>query len=350
MAADYYREIENPSDPERGYKPAADLWSLGILAACLLTGHRFCELSQEEIVRNINRDILETKGNEISTTAMNFLHRLLVIEPDDRMTATEARHHIWLTRPRTEAAQIEETYRNIIRHWKPRADNTQVVEDIPSRSPPRRSPKLRQKIPDTNAPYLGLQHRLYERKHRPRRESLIETLNQAGMESGNWFVDSNETKSRFFTEKKDHDLCVSGADMFESLKRSRKEIQYPLENGGNFAQCTGVRDELPKIGPVENVNCSAIEYDSDTETGEYPIARSNRAETELKEPSVVEKEDVSKKRIRSWDSEDKRLYSTISKMHTPFASARILRESLTQMKAPEKERDSTEQIQGIVGK
>ncbi|EPE27993.1 Protein kinase-like (PK-like) [Glarea lozoyensis ATCC 20868] len=343
-------EIENPSDPEKGYKPAADLWSLGILAACLLTGHRFCELSQNEIVREINRDTLKTKGNEISTTAMNFLRRLLVIEPDDRMTAAEARHHIWLTRPRTEAAQIEDTYRNIIRHWKPRADNIHVVEDIPSRSPPRHSSKIRQKIPDTSAPYLGLQHRLSEKKHRPRRESLIEILNQAGMESGNWFVDSNETRSRFFTEKKVRDQCVSGADMFGSMKISQKEIKYALEDEKSVAPCTGIGDESSRRAPLEDVNDCAIEYDSETETGDYSITRSDRAEAEPQNPKVVEKEDLSKKRTRSWDSEDKRLYSTISKKHPPFASAKVLRESLTQKKVSGKERDSTAQTQEIIGK
>jgi serine/threonine protein kinase len=302
------------------------------LTACILTGQRFCELNQNEIVKQINRDNLTTKGREVSTTAMSFLRGLLVIEPDDRITAKEARRHRWLTRPRTEAAQIEETYKNILHHWKPRAENIKVLEAFPRPSAPRNKPKIRQRIPDTTTPYLSLQHRLSERRQRPRQESLVNILNKAGLESGNWFVNSSETRSRFFPQKKDtHSHTVNGADMFGSIRNSQKWITNTIQPVLTHQQPPDLQEDQDEAPNSQDVCDCAVEDESDEEIAK--ISKQRDIQTDLdpadEQATPTESEATKRKRSRleSWNTEDKRLYSRLSKAHPPFASAKVLRES-----------------------
>jgi hypothetical protein len=284
-------------------------------------------------VEQINRDTLTTKGMEVSTTAMSFLRGLLVIEPDDRITAKEARRHRWLTRPRTEAAQIEETYKNIVHHWKPRAENIQVLEVFPLPSPPRSKPKIRQRIPDTSTPYLGLQHRLNERRLRPRQESLVNILNKAGLESGNWFVNSSETRSRFFRPETDGPShTVSGADMFGSIRNSQKWIENTCEPDKTYQQQPELREDRIGTSNSEDVNDCDIKHGSDKESMVPEQRDSQAGVVAVHEQEVpMESEVIKRKRSRSesWYIEDKRLHSTLSKAHPPFASAKVLREPLS---------------------
>jgi serine/threonine protein kinase len=112
-----------------GYTKAADLWSLGILTASLLTGdlmiprEDLSSLSQVEIADRFLRvddSFTRRQWTEMPPRALRFLRRLLVVDPEDRMTAAEAVHHSWYTKPASEAEALVDGIKRINRFWKQR--------------------------------------------------------------------------------------------------------------------------------------------------------------------------------------------------------------------------------------
>jgi len=83
-----------------GYDKEVDLWSIGVITYILLCG--FPPFYNEhlpvlfEAIMNAEYDYPEDYWDEISDTAKNFIDRLLVIEPEKRMTTTQALAHPWL--------------------------------------------------------------------------------------------------------------------------------------------------------------------------------------------------------------------------------------------------------------
>jgi len=188
-----------------GYTHAADLWSLGVLAACMLTGDTtiprqvLSGLSLSDIeARYLGID--DQNAREawllIQPRALKFIRKLLIIDPEKRMTADEAICHPWFTKPRREAEALMEGIEKINVFWEKRNVNTEILEFFPgvdvmgSIGPEPEIPvqKFRKKVPDaTLSPYFGLDRHLYQREE-PTRKRILQDL----MDSGSQFVASKE--------------------------------------------------------------------------------------------------------------------------------------------------------------
>ncbi|XP_054715944.1 serine/threonine-protein kinase 17A-like [Uloborus diversus] len=85
------------------YEPISlptDMWSIGILTYVLLSGHSpFGGDTKQETFCNITRGTLEFPSDlfgTVSNNAKDFIRRLLVREPSERMSAKECLSHPWL--------------------------------------------------------------------------------------------------------------------------------------------------------------------------------------------------------------------------------------------------------------
>lgn len=85
------------------YEPislATDMWSIGILTYVLLSGHSpFGGDTKQETFCNITRGTLEFPADlfgSVSNHAKDFIRRLLVRNPSERLTAKECLSHPWL--------------------------------------------------------------------------------------------------------------------------------------------------------------------------------------------------------------------------------------------------------------
>ncbi|CAL4068028.1 unnamed protein product, partial [Meganyctiphanes norvegica] len=86
------------------YEPirlATDMWSVGVLAYVLLTGHSpFGGDTKQETFLNISQgklDFEEDLFENVSGEAMDFISRLIVVNPSGRLTVDKALEHPWLT-------------------------------------------------------------------------------------------------------------------------------------------------------------------------------------------------------------------------------------------------------------
>ncbi|XP_076360834.1 serine/threonine-protein kinase 17B-like [Tachypleus tridentatus] len=85
------------------YEPislATDMWSIGVLAYVLLSGHTpFTGETKQETFWNITSGILDFPGElfgGVSNDAKDFIQRLLITEPSERMTVKECLQHSWI--------------------------------------------------------------------------------------------------------------------------------------------------------------------------------------------------------------------------------------------------------------
>jgi calcium-dependent protein kinase len=84
------------------YTSQADLWSIGVVAYILLANGRmqpFEGKNPKQLVANVLRGRFSFDDKEIwepiSPSAQDFVSKLLVLEPDRRLTASTAREHRW---------------------------------------------------------------------------------------------------------------------------------------------------------------------------------------------------------------------------------------------------------------
>jgi serine/threonine protein kinase len=84
----------------KGYDQQSDMWSVGCIIFLLLSGNLpFMGRSQKELFRKIVAGKYEFKPEDwdsVSDDAKDLVTRLLVLDPDKRMTAAEAVRHPWL--------------------------------------------------------------------------------------------------------------------------------------------------------------------------------------------------------------------------------------------------------------
>jgi serine/threonine protein kinase len=132
-------EVGNFKESPLGYTKAADLYSLGVLAASLLTGdlmiprEELAILSQVEIADRligIEDDWARRQWKDMPPRALNFVRKLLKIDSEQRMTAAEAVEHSWFTRPASEAAALAEGIKRINRFWKRRDISSEEVLEV----------------------------------------------------------------------------------------------------------------------------------------------------------------------------------------------------------------------------
>jgi serine/threonine protein kinase len=196
LPADYgYREVEAVEETNVGYKKAADLWSFGVLTACMFTGNlvvppkELAELSQVEIAARflgMDDQYARAEWQRIPPRALEFIRRLLVIDPDNRITVDEALDHPWYSKPPREAEALTQALRRINQFWKPHEKDDEIIQTLPgvvlNAAPPQKPPlvKSRKKVPDTSlSPYFGLGRHLVQRTQSTRKR-ILEDLTEPG--------------------------------------------------------------------------------------------------------------------------------------------------------------------------
>eukprot|EP01111_Echinosteliopsis_oligospora_P010043 TRINITY_DN3050_c0_g1_i1.p1 TRINITY_DN3050_c0_g1~~TRINITY_DN3050_c0_g1_i1.p1 ORF type:complete len:330 (-),score=81.66 TRINITY_DN3050_c0_g1_i1:136-1125(-) len=82
------------------YDTAVDMWSIGVITYILLCGYTpfFADTHQElfQKITSLDYDFPSPEWDEISDTAKNFIKKLLVKSPFDRLSAADALDHPWL--------------------------------------------------------------------------------------------------------------------------------------------------------------------------------------------------------------------------------------------------------------
>lgn len=82
------------------YDNSVDMWGIGIITYILLSGYppfyADTDLAIFDRIMNVDYDFDDECWDEVSDLAKDFIGKLLVREPEERMTAEEALAHEWL--------------------------------------------------------------------------------------------------------------------------------------------------------------------------------------------------------------------------------------------------------------
>lgn len=129
--------------PEEGYSKSVDMWSIGSITATILSGdvifvdrnHPRYDLDPRSVIVSLaagcDLSILDNEYHpvwrKIENGPKDFIRKLLVLEEDERMSATEAITHSWF---RTLLDDAEKLYNLSVQHWTPREEKVQLVERI----------------------------------------------------------------------------------------------------------------------------------------------------------------------------------------------------------------------------
>jgi calcium-dependent protein kinase len=94
-----------PEVLERSYNEKCDLWSCGVILYILLTGEApFNGSDDAEIIRNIKKGNLDfRKLNKVSKEVLDLVKKLLVRNPNDRISAEDALIHPWFAMNNTKS-------------------------------------------------------------------------------------------------------------------------------------------------------------------------------------------------------------------------------------------------------
>eukprot|EP00388_Colpodella_angusta_P007921 GDKJ01022004.1.p1 GENE.GDKJ01022004.1~~GDKJ01022004.1.p1 ORF type:complete len:613 (-),score=160.07 GDKJ01022004.1:1791-3629(-) len=89
----------SPDTLTGSYTNACDMWSLGVLVYMLLVGYAPFWGSDEEVIKKISKGDYSLEGyrwESVSPLAKDFVSKLLVVDPQNRLTAQQALEHPWL--------------------------------------------------------------------------------------------------------------------------------------------------------------------------------------------------------------------------------------------------------------
>jgi serine/threonine protein kinase len=327
--------VESDEHRKDGYTLAADLWSLGVLTACVLTGNSLIphkELSQLSQIEIANRflgfadNYTRNQWVNMAPRAQRFLRKLLTTDPANRMTATEALNHSWFMKPHSEGTLLEGRYHRIIRFWKERDKDDEVIEYLPSwnRTPEaeqeRQGPKFRRKIPDTTlSPYFNLDRHLLPRGPANRKIILASLL-----ESGSSFVPSEDSHNKPAASKsgrKERIISANGKDMFGTWHQAETPNKVDDE------------DEMVLVPTEPMPQVESLSLESPVKS---PEVADSQAETEDEDEEVGEARENKRARKESWDTEDRRIPEAASKQIPRYASARVVRDTIQMRKEAER--------------
>ena len=180
---------------KHGYTKSVDMWSLGGVAATLLSGGSlFIDSKSDNFKMNPDEAILKLAAEcnlaemdksrawqHVGERPKDFIKNLLVLDEGKRLTVKQALEHPWFTNE-YHRQEFDSVYSRAIKHWRPRPKKADIIEilDIgkpsasvhPKRSrskPQSRSPSRRALMP-IEPPYMPF-HRRLNQLVSPRRES-----------------------------------------------------------------------------------------------------------------------------------------------------------------------------------
>jgi len=104
---------------EEGYGPPVDMWAVGILLYILLSGRLpFSGEEDQELYANIIECQLEWKSPQFDTVsddAKDLISKLVTLEPTDRLTASQALQHRWITNTAGTSAPLHSSFHEGLR-------------------------------------------------------------------------------------------------------------------------------------------------------------------------------------------------------------------------------------------
>lgn len=177
-----------------GYTKAVDMWSLGGVAATILSGTPlFVDSKDDNFKPNPDRAIATLAAEcdlahldqskdwqHVGERAKDFVRRLLVLNEMKRMTVKEALGHPWFTNE-FHKNEFQAVYLRAIRHWKPRPTKADIIEILDvdhakegpcskrQRLSPLSRPSKKQALLPIEPPYIPY-HRHISERISPRRE------------------------------------------------------------------------------------------------------------------------------------------------------------------------------------
>jgi serine/threonine protein kinase len=182
--------------PEEGYSKSVDMWSIGSITAILLTGgHIFLDCANpkygedsQEIIGDLTAqcdlsvldDEYHPSWRHVARAPKDFIKRLLLLEENDRMTATDALAHVWFTNE-CYVEELEDLCARSVKDWRPRPASSQLVE------------RISKSLPDLTAvglPGHAMNHRTVSRFFHPSEQQLTHNIMQALSDSQHWRADT----------------------------------------------------------------------------------------------------------------------------------------------------------------
>lgn len=129
--------------PTRGYSRSVDMWSIGTIAALLLTGNSIFagdqddndwESRQSKLRAAAECDLSVIDRNEgpwihVGRRGKAFIKALLVLDESIRLTAKAALKHRWIDNP-VYSVELNSIYKDVTASWKPRAPRSDLVRFI----------------------------------------------------------------------------------------------------------------------------------------------------------------------------------------------------------------------------
>eukprot|EP00298_Acanthocystis_sp_HF-20_P007723 c17244_g1_i2.p1 GENE.c17244_g1_i2~~c17244_g1_i2.p1 ORF type:complete len:191 (+),score=75.90 c17244_g1_i2:48-620(+) len=95
---------------KRGYGPEVDMWSIGVITYVLLCGFApFFDENRDALLRKILKGEYSFPSpywDDISREAVDFIEKLLVMDPAVRLTPQQALDHVWMGTTQNNPAQI----------------------------------------------------------------------------------------------------------------------------------------------------------------------------------------------------------------------------------------------------
>lgn len=86
----------------KSYTSQCDLWSFGVIVFILLVGYMpFSGKSESEQIKKIKRGTYtkkDEKWNKVSPLALEFVNKLIVVDPNQRLTSEQALKHDWIAK------------------------------------------------------------------------------------------------------------------------------------------------------------------------------------------------------------------------------------------------------------
>ena len=257
-------EVESSQCDKNGYTVAADLYSLGMVTAMLLTGN--CSVPREEMEALTQQLVTDGIGQDeeyatevwrgLSQNAKSFLRRLL--DPNDvrRLSAKEALSHKWLNDPE-DAKLVERGCQRLSRFWKSRIPEDDMIQYISTPTNSEQAAKMHTHLPDVSAsPFFSLDRHL-NKKNVPKidhRRQLLESLKKSNSiflpskepplwsNTQNMPLSKEDTRNKTRSEK----TYVQGSDIFgkslgtEAARREGLDLEE-----GDMLDATAEHAQVP---------------------------------------------------------------------------------------------------------